>query len=326
LDWGARLDPTLNRFSKWIALGARFPSSGAFLKVRSRGLLTGYSRRLSGERRYPEAAISLPRDETTSLVERERDVCPPEECDTFQFMAKRLHVKVLHPGGLAATDALARKCGVSRDTMLLDAGCGRGSSTVYLARRYGCRVVGVDLDQNLVFEAQRTSLTKGTAGRVAFRVADINALPFENGAFDGAIVQAVLIFAEKNALLRHLYEKIRPGGFIGVNELTWKKTPPEQVRVRVARILCSVAVNAEEHYAWADLLRSTGFAVDYSEPRDGGFSFIDMFRNEGLLTTLGIMAKSLADSQVRTKLTEISRLFKDAHEYLGYGLYVGRKD
>jgi SAM-dependent methyltransferase len=262
-----------------------------------------------------------------SLVEKERDICPADECDTFQFMAKRLHVKVLHPGGLAATDTLARKCGVSRDAMLLDVGCGRGSSTIYLARRYGCRVVGVDLDRDLLFEAQRTALAKGTAGRVAFRVADINSLPFENGAFDAAIVQAVLIFAEKkNALLRHLYEKIRPGGFIGVDELAWKKTPPAHVRERVAGTLCGAAVNAEEFDAWADLLQSAGFTVGYAEPKDGGFSFIDTFRNEGLLPTLRIMAKSLTDSQVRIKMAEISRLFKETHEYLGYGLYVGRKD
>jgi SAM-dependent methyltransferase len=261
-----------------------------------------------------------------SLVEKERNVCSPGECDTFQFMAKRLRVKVLHPGGLAATDSLVKRCGASKDAMLLDVGCGRGSTTIYLARRYGCRVVGVDLDEELLFEAQRRARAEGVASRVAFRVADIHSLPFDDGSFDGAIVQAVLIFTEKDALLKHLYNKIRSGGFIGVNELAWKKAPTEQVRARVARTLCGAAVNAEEFDAWADLLRSAGFAIDYAEPRDGGFSFVDMFRNEGLLRTLDIMAKSLVDSRVRTKMTEISKLFKETHEYLGYGLYVGRKN
>jgi SAM-dependent methyltransferase len=268
----------------------------------------------------------MPMAETTVLMEEKRSICPPEACDTFQFMAKRLHVKVLHPGGIVATDTLARRAGVSKDTVLLDVGCGRGSSSIYLAGRYGCKVVGVDIDQELLLEAQKAAVAKGVSERVAFRLADICAIPFENGSFDGAVVQAVLIFTEKTAILRHLHDKIRPGGFIVVDELAWKKTPPEDVRERVARTLCGVAGNAEEFDAWTDLLRSAGFAIDFAEPRDGGFSFTDMFRNEGLFPTLGIIAKSLADSEVRTRMTEISKLFKETHEYLGYGLYVGRKD
>lgn len=251
--------------------------------------------------------------------------CAPAECDMFQFMAKKLGVKVLHPGGLGATETLAQKCGISRDTTLLDVGCGRGSTSIFLARQYGCRVVGVDSDQNLILEAQKTVLAKGVADRVGFREANVQSLPFENDVFDGAIVQAVLIFTEKQAVLRHVRDKIRYGGFVGIVELAWKKEPPEQVRRRAADTLCSVAVNVEEHHSWTDLIRSAGLVVECAELRDMSFSFIDMLRNEGVLSTIRMASMSLTSSEVRTKMRSISNLFKETHEYLGYGLYVGRK-
>ena len=72
--------------------------------------------------------------------------CEPGECDAFEFMAKNLGLKVLHPGGLDATELLAERCGISSAMTILDAGCGRGSSSIFLARRYGCKVVGVDIE------------------------------------------------------------------------------------------------------------------------------------------------------------------------------------
>jgi hypothetical protein len=45
-------------------------------------------------------------------------VCEPDECDTFQFMAKKLGMKVLHPGGLDATEILAKRAGISRDMIV----------------------------------------------------------------------------------------------------------------------------------------------------------------------------------------------------------------
>ena len=97
------------------------------------------------------------------------------------------------------------------------------------------------------------------------------------------------------------------------------------MRDLVADTLCSVAVNVEEHNSWAELLRHAGLVVECAELRDMAFSFVGMLWDEGPLSTLRMAAKSLASSEVRTKMEGISKLFKQTHEYLGYGLYVGRK-
>lgn len=108
------------------------------------------------------------------MQEQKYCACPPDECDTFQFMSKKLGMKVLHPGGLQATRLLAEKCGITKDMTILDAGCGSGSGSIFLAKQYGCRVVGVDVDPTSLIKAHEKARSQKILDKVAFRLADVN--------------------------------------------------------------------------------------------------------------------------------------------------------
>ncbi len=259
------------------------------------------------------------------LVQKEKCVCEPDECDTFQFMAKKLHIKVLHPGGLKGTELLAKHSRISEVMTILDAGCGSGSSSIFLARRYGCRVVGIDIDQNSLIRAYKMARRKNVLNRVSFRYGDIIDLSFEDQTFDGAICQAAMIFTEKRKALDGIYRKIRSGGFVGVIELAWKTTPPSGIAKKVGNTLCAAAVNAEKHSDWIKLLRQTGFNIVHAEIRDLNFNLSEMLKNEGFLSTLRIALKCAFDKSAKRKTSEVTKLFKETREYLGYGIYVGRK-
>ncbi len=258
-------------------------------------------------------------------VEKSCNGCEPGQCDAFEFMAKNLGLKVLHPGGLDATELLAEQCGISRDMTILDAGCGRGSSSIFLARRYGCKVVGVDIDPSLLAGAYANARRNGVLDRVAFRFADINELPFEDNTFDGVIFQAALIFTDKSKALQTAYSKIRPAGFVGAVELAWKTLPPYPIADRVRKVICSAAVNTEHHLRWIDLFSQTGFCLVHTELKDLEFSFRGMLRNEGLLRALKTALRCAFDKSAKKRTEEFTKLFKETREYLGYGIYIGRK-
>ncbi len=234
-------------------------------------------------------------------------------------------MKVLHPGGLHATKLLAEKSNISPDNTILDAGCGSGRSDIFLAKHYGCRIVGVDIDTGTLLRAQAEAVSNGLGDRVTFRIGNANDLPFQDQTFDGAIFQAALIFTNKNKALHSVYQKIRPGGFLGVIELAWKRPPTERIVTRVRETLCSAAINTETHEEWIRLLRQHGFKVAYSDLLDHKFAFIGMLRNEGLVPSLRIALKCISDKSVKAKMKRITNLFKEAGAYLGYGIYVGRK-
>ena len=55
-------------------------------------------------------------------------------------------VEHLHSGGLATTREQAKRIALTKDSRVLDVGCGIGGPARYLAHTYGCRVDGIDRD------------------------------------------------------------------------------------------------------------------------------------------------------------------------------------
>jgi ubiquinone/menaquinone biosynthesis C-methylase UbiE len=253
----------------------------------------------------------------------ESNTCPPEACDTFQFMAKEIGLSVLHPGGLRETRKLAQLCKVNRNQKILDLGCGKGSTSILLAKTIGCHVVGVDIDEELLTDARMTAKQRNLNEITEFRYADIENLPFEDNTFDGAIAQAVLVFTNKEKTLREVSRVVKPGGFFGAIELSWKQAPTEYIAKRVKQTLCSVSVEAELHQSWIDHLQKAGLRVVHDELKDLRFAMQDMLQDEGLLRGLGVLRGYLKPA-ARERLSSFSCLFEETDKYLGYGVYVGR--
>ena len=250
--------------------------------------------------------------------------CPPEACDTFQFMAKKLGLSVLHPGGLNATTKLAELSGIKAESKIIDLGCGKGSSSILLARKHGCHVVGVDIDEGLLSTARGRAKRSNLAEMTEFRYADIENMPFEDDVFDGAISQAVLVFTDKDRALREVARVVKPGGFVGAVELAWKQPPTEYIARRVQETLCSVSIQADLHQLWQDRFQRAGLMVIHEELNDLHFTMGDMLRDEGLLRGLVCAIKGSVKTSYRERLAQFSRLFEETEKYLGYGIYIGR--
>ena len=107
---------------------------------------------------------------------------------------------------------------ITPDMTVLDAGCGNGRNLVYLLRQ-GCRVFGVDASAHAVDETRdlaRRLVPRTPADR--FRVERLEALSFEDGAFDAVICSAVLHFAEGQThferMLDELWRVLASGGLL----------------------------------------------------------------------------------------------------------------
>lgn len=80
------------------------------------------------------------------------------KCDIFDFMAKHVGMTVIHPGGFEATNKLIKSLKISSDSKVIDIACGKGTSAMLIAEKYGCNVVAIDIDEKLIEEAKH--LTK----------------------------------------------------------------------------------------------------------------------------------------------------------------------
>jgi MPBQ/MSBQ methyltransferase len=139
---------------------------------------------------------------------RQADIDPGHV--TIEQMAP---IDQFHTGGLPATKALADRLSLSPASTVFDAGCGIGGSPRYLAKNFGCTVVGMDLAEEFIAAAGPLNELLGLAGQIECSVGDITATGLPENTFDFVWSQNVLMnIADKAAALSEAYRILKPGG------------------------------------------------------------------------------------------------------------------
>ena len=125
-----------------------------------------------------------------------------------------------HGRGLEATGDMADRLPVSAADRILDIGSGLGGPARYMARRFGCRVSGIDLTAEFCEVARLLTARLGLEDRVSFDEGDALAMPFEDAAFDGAYSMNVSMnIADKRALYREIARVLKPGARLCLSEV-----------------------------------------------------------------------------------------------------------
>ena len=144
------------------------------------------------------------------------DGCDPGR-PTFEALAPYDH---FHGRGLEATEDMANRLHVSGTDHVLDVGSGIGGPARYMARRFGCRVSGIDLTAEFCDVARHLTARLGLAERVSFEQGDALGMPFSDAAFDGAFSMNVSMnIADKRALYREIHRVLKPGARLGLLEV-----------------------------------------------------------------------------------------------------------
>ena len=136
---------------------------------------------------------------------------------TFEALALYDH---LHGRGLEATEDMAGQLRVAGTDHILDVGSALGGPARYLARRFGCRVSGIDLTAEFCDVARHLTALLGLEDRVSVSQGDALAMPFGEAAFDGAYSMNVSMnIADKRALYRAIHRVIKPGAWLMLSEV-----------------------------------------------------------------------------------------------------------
>jgi len=125
-----------------------------------------------------------------------------------------------HGRGLEATEDIANLLPVSATDRILDIGSGLGGPARYMARRFGCRVAGIDLTAEFCDIARLLTARLGLEDRVSFEQGDALAMPFGDAAFDGAYSMNVSMnIADKRALYQEIHRLLKPGAWLCLSEV-----------------------------------------------------------------------------------------------------------
>lgn len=103
---------------------------------------------------------------------------------------------------------------------LLDVACGSGGPALHLARRTGCRVVGIEVEEHAVASGSRQAHETGLESRVSFIQADANRrLPVDDASFDAILcIDAICHLSERARVLADWSRVLRHGGRLVFSE------------------------------------------------------------------------------------------------------------
>jgi len=233
-----------------------------------------------------------------------------------------------HMGGYAATDTLHRLCHLEEVQEVLEVGCGIGVGPVYIAKRFACRVVAVDISEKMLSWSQQRARREGVLDRITFRQADVRELPFDDNRFDAVIVESVLAFVEdKEAAIRELIRVTRPGGYVGLNESYWIQEPPAEILSQSVYFGAAVISEAEWRAIWEAMPLAArtieAFSLEAGQEVRDRIGWVGW---RSILPAWGRVIKLLlSNPRARDAIKQQFDAPAEMINTMGYALFVGRK-
>ena len=120
------------------------------------------------------------------------------------------------PNAVWLLEWLCERLPITPGMRVLDLGCGKAMTSVFLAREFGAHVQAVDLWMDPDHNWRRV-VEAGVADLVCPIRAEAHALPFAAGFFDAVVsIDAFQYFGTDLLYLDYLARFLRPGGLLGV--------------------------------------------------------------------------------------------------------------
>jgi cyclopropane fatty-acyl-phospholipid synthase-like methyltransferase len=124
-----------------------------------------------------------------------------EKVNSFPQSLLRMNEVMMETAQITATDNV------------LDAGCGVGGSSIFIASRLGCSVTGITLSERQVGQARSEAHKKGLEHLVDFQVMNYCNTSFPDQSFDIVWGCESICYADnKEQFIREAWRLLKPGG------------------------------------------------------------------------------------------------------------------
>ena len=101
---------------------------------------------------------------------------------------------------------------IKKTDKVLDAGCGIGGTSIFIARKIGCKVEGITICQNQVDKAKKLAKKLNVSSLVNFSNQDYMNTKFKSNSFDVIFALESACHSDKEKFLREAYRLLKKGG------------------------------------------------------------------------------------------------------------------
>jgi tocopherol O-methyltransferase len=120
---------------------------------------------------------------------------------------------------LRFNEEMAKTAGITGNDHVLDAGCGVGGASVFLAKTYGCRVTGVTITPRQVGLARENAAKNGVSHLTEFYEMDYQKTAFDDKHFSVVWGLESICYAEsKKEFTQEAFRVLRDGGRLVVGD------------------------------------------------------------------------------------------------------------
>jgi len=121
--------------------------------------------------------------------------------------------KDFHEALVNANKILADRAHITKEDHVLDAGCGIGGSTVWLAKHIGCKATGITLNAKQAKRAKEYAKEEGVEDLVTIEINDYTNTGYEANSFSVIWGMETICYADdKSDFLREAARILQPGG------------------------------------------------------------------------------------------------------------------
>ncbi len=172
-------------------------------------------------------------DRPTPIADRMAELRAPDRGrypELVRYAREDLYRDCLGGGGLYLAARMARTLRLRPGDFVLDLGCGKGETSIFLAQLFGVQVMAVDLWTEATWLSQKFT-ARGYRERIVPLHLDVTgALPFADEYFDAIFcMNSFSFYGGSVEFLRHLLPHLKSGGqlCIGSEVLTAEFTPEQ---------------------------------------------------------------------------------------------------
>lgn len=233
------------------------------------------------------------------------------------------------PGGSKAIVEVAHQCFLNPGKTVLEIGTSTGITAIELTQLTGCKVVGIDINENSLAEARARANHKKVGHLCTFQKDDATTLSFPDESFDVVFCGNVTsLVSNRSKALAEYARVLKPGGLLAAIPMYYIREPSPQL---VSDVCKAIRVNITPQYRqdWENFFKISPF-VTLSQ---SNFSFDDLpvaTVNEfcRMILKRPHLQSLPADSQqaLNKIYTEFMQLFRVNLAHMGFSTIILRKE